>query len=65
VEVECRNPKTQEALAGNNLLSLPCLPAIRTNGKKSLVDYSQNHVVTSEEYLTIMQLKAMDKEVVK
>jgi hypothetical protein len=46
------------------LLSLPHLPT-RTNGKKPLVNYSQNHVATSKEYLKIMQQKAMDRAVVK
>jgi hypothetical protein len=48
----------------HGLLSLPHLPT-RTNGRKQLVNYSQNHVVTSEEYLRIMQQKAMDREVVE
>jgi hypothetical protein len=29
-------------------MSLPCLLARRTNGKKPLVDYFQSHVVTSK-----------------
>jgi hypothetical protein len=32
---------------------------------KSLMDYFQSHVVTIEEYLKIMQQKAMDREVVE
>ncbi len=48
----------------HDLLSLPHLPT-KTNGKKPLVDYFQNHVVTSKEYLKIMQQKAMDREVIK
>jgi hypothetical protein len=37
-----------------DLLSLPHLLVKRTNGRKPLIDYSQNHVVTLEEYLKIM-----------
>jgi uncharacterized protein YdbL (DUF1318 family) len=44
---------------------LPHLLTRRTNGKEPLVDYFQSHVVTSKEYLRIMQQKAMDREVVK
>jgi hypothetical protein len=51
----CRIPKTQEALAGNNLLSLPHLPTRRTSGREPLVDYLQSHVVISKGYLTIMR----------
>jgi len=39
---------------------LPHLPARRINRRKTLVDYSQSHVVTLEEYLRIMQQKAME-----
>jgi hypothetical protein len=46
-------------------MSLPHLPSRRTNGRKTVVDYSQNHVVTLEEYLRIMQQKAMDREATK
>ncbi len=60
-----QNPETQEALASNNLLSLPCFLARRTNGRYPLVDYLQSHVKILEEYWTIMQQKAMDKEVVE
>ncbi len=63
VRIECKIPKTQEALAGINLLSLPHLLARKTSGREPLVDYSQSHVVTSEMYLTTMQQKAMDREV--
>jgi hypothetical protein len=60
---ECKIPKTQEALPSSNLLSLPHLPAKRTNGREPLVDYSQSHVVILEEYLTIIQQKVLDREV--
>jgi hypothetical protein len=49
----------------HSLLSLPHLFVRRTNGREPLMDYFQSHVVTLEEYLRIMQQKAMDKEVVK
>jgi hypothetical protein len=41
------------------------LPTRKTHGKEPLIDYSQKHVVTSNEYLNIMQWKAMEKEVVE
>jgi hypothetical protein len=46
-------------------MSLPHLPIRRTNGKIPLADYFQSHVVILEEYLRIMQQKAMDKEATK
>jgi hypothetical protein len=48
---------TQMALAEgcHGLLSLPHLLAIRTNGRKALVDYSQSHVVTSKKNLRIRE----------
>jgi hypothetical protein len=45
------------------MLSLLHLPTIKTHGKEPLIDYSQSHVVTSNEYLNIMYWKAMEKEV--
>jgi hypothetical protein len=39
--------------------------ARRTSGREPLVDYSHSHIVILEKYLTIMQQKAMDKEVAK
>jgi hypothetical protein len=65
--VELINPKssTQVALGQgcHNLMSLPHLPTRRTNGREPLMDYSQSHVITSEEYLRIMRQKAMDRDV--
>lgn len=49
----------------HNLFSLLHLPTRQTNGKKSLVDYSQSHVVTFDKYLNIMWKKAMDKAIAK
>jgi hypothetical protein len=37
----------------------------RTNGRKPFVAYSQNHVVTSYEYLSNMRKNVMDKKIVK
>ncbi len=62
---KCRILETQEALVGSNLLSLPHLPTRRTSGKEPLIAYSQSNVVTSKEYLTIMQQKAMVRDVTK
>jgi hypothetical protein len=45
----------------HNLFSLPHLLAIHTKGKEPLIDYSQYHIVTSNQYLNIMRKKAMDK----
>jgi hypothetical protein len=49
----------------HNLFSLPCVPAIQKKGKEPLVDYSQSHVVTSYQYLNIMQKKVMEKTIIK
>jgi hypothetical protein len=53
-----RNPENsiQMALAHgcHSLMALPHLLTQRTNGREPLVDYSQSHVVTLEEYLRIM-----------
>jgi hypothetical protein len=57
------NPKKSKKLTSNNLLSLPCFFVRRTNGREP--NYSPTHVMTSEEYLTIMQWKAMDRKVTK
>ncbi len=37
----------------------------KRKGKKPLVDYSQSHVVTYDEYLNIMWKKATDKAITK
>jgi hypothetical protein len=47
------------------LFSLPHLPTRQTKGQKPLVDYSQSHVVTFDEYLNIMRRKALDKAIAK
>jgi hypothetical protein len=48
----------------HNLFSLPCLSIKQTKGKNTLVDYSQSHVITSNQPLNIMWKKTMDKVVV-
>jgi hypothetical protein len=42
------------------------LPTKRRHGKKplTLVDYSNSHVVTSYQYLTVLRQHAWEKEVV-
>jgi hypothetical protein len=48
----------------HNLLMLPHLLAKQTRRKEPLVDHNMSHVVISEEYLNIMQSKAMAKAVI-
>jgi hypothetical protein len=56
IELKISKSSTQVASAQgcHGLLSLPHLFAKRTNGRVPLVNYSQSHVVASEEYLKIM-----------
>jgi hypothetical protein len=57
VEVETSNLiniLTQQTMSFDNLFSLLHLFTRITHGKKSLIDYSQNHVVTLEEHLGII-----------
>jgi len=49
----------------HNLLALPRLPTKPTQGKEPLVDYFRSHVVTSIEYLGILQKKTIDKTTTK
>jgi len=65
-ELKFFESSTQVALTHgcHGLLSVPHL-LVRTNGRKTLTNYFQSHVVTSKEYLRVMQQKAMDKEVVE
>jgi hypothetical protein len=53
---------TQQVLTNGNLFPLPHSLARKTHGKEPLVDDFQSHVVTLEEYLNIMQQKALEKE---
>jgi hypothetical protein len=41
------------------------LPPKNTKEKKPLLDYNQLHIVTSNEYLEILQQKTLDKEATK
>jgi hypothetical protein len=47
------------------LLSLPHLFVKQIRRKEPLLDYSQSHVMTSAEYLTIMHKKVMEKAIVE
>ncbi len=55
----------QQGLANGDLFTLFHLPTKKTQGRESLVDYSQSHVVTSQEYLSRMRQKTLEKEVVE
>jgi hypothetical protein len=55
----------QQGLANDNLFFLLHMLARKTQGRKSLVDYSQNHVVTLEEYLNKLRSKALEKGTLK
>jgi len=46
----------------HNLLTLPHLHARPTQGREPLVDYFRSHVVTSIEYLGILQKKQLTKQ---
>ncbi len=52
----------QQGLANDNLFFLLHLPTKKTQGRESLVDYSQSHVMTLKEYLNRLQSKALEKE---
>jgi hypothetical protein len=52
----------QQVLANGNLFLLLHLLVRKIHGRKRLVDYFQNHIMTSEEYLNIMQQKAFEKK---
>jgi hypothetical protein len=54
--------QTQQVLALAVLLFLPQLPTRRILGKEPLVDYSNSHVVTSNQYLAVLKQKTMDKK---
>ncbi len=49
----------------HNFFPLPHLPTIHTKGKEPLIYYPQYHVITFNQYLNIMQKKAMDKVTTK
>ncbi len=45
----------------HSLLSLPHLLARCTQGREPLIDYSQSNVVTSRDYLNVLQKKNINK----
>jgi hypothetical protein len=51
----------EEEMHVRSLLSLPYLLARCTQGKEPLVDYSQSHIMTSTNYLSVLQKKTIDK----
>jgi hypothetical protein len=46
---------TQGVAELGDILSLPRLPTKKRHGKKPLVDYSNSHVVTSNQYLVVLK----------
>jgi hypothetical protein len=49
-----QSPKKLGSIGKQHLLSLPHVLAKRTNGRDSLIDYLQSHVMNFKKYLTIM-----------
>jgi hypothetical protein len=49
----------------HNLLSFLYLLGRQTKGKEPLIDYFKSHIVTFDEYIYILQKKAMDKATIK
>jgi len=52
----------QEAMQLHNLLALIHLLARLTEGREVLMDYFRSHVMTSIEYLGVLQQKTIDKQ---
>jgi hypothetical protein len=46
-----------------HMLSLLALPTKRRQGNKPLMDYSNSHVVTLNQYLVILKQKVVDKKI--
>ncbi len=46
-----------------HMLSLLALPTKRRQGDKPLMDYSNSHVVTLNQYLIILKQKVVDKKI--
>jgi hypothetical protein len=44
-----------------HMLSLPALPTKRRQSNEPLMDYSNSHVVTLNQYLIILKQKVVDK----
>jgi hypothetical protein len=47
--------QTQGVTKLGYLLSLPRLPTNQIHGKESLMDYSNSHVVTLDQYLVVLK----------
>jgi hypothetical protein len=47
-----------------DLLFLPRLPTRGKHGKEPLMDYSNSHVVTSDQYLVVLRQTTLEKEIV-
>jgi len=45
-----------------DLLFLSRLPTRRRHGKEPLMDYSNSHVLTSNQYLVVLRQKALEKK---
>ncbi len=45
-----------------NMLSLLALPTKKKQSDESLVDYSNSHVVTLDQYLAILKQKVVDRK---
>jgi hypothetical protein len=45
------------------MLSLPTLPTKRRQGNEPLMDYSNSHVVTLNQYLVILKQNVVDKKI--
>ncbi len=56
--------QTQRVVELGDLLSLPRLPTRRKHGKEPIVDYSNSHVVTSNQYLVVLRQKALENKIV-
>ncbi len=56
---------TQQGLANGDLFTLLHSPTRKTQARELLVDYSQSCVVVSEEYLSRMRQKTLEKEAIE
>jgi hypothetical protein len=56
--------QTQRVVELGDLLSLPRLPTRRKHGKEPIVDYSNSHVVASNQYLVVLRQKALENKIV-
>ncbi len=56
--------QTQRVVELGDLLSLPRLPTRRKHGKEPIMDYSNSHVVPSNQYLVLLKQKALENKIV-